>query len=338
MKLEELDYQYPKELIALEPVSPRDTARLLVYKEGQITHSTFRHLSEFLQRGDILVLNKTKVFPARVFGVLGSKKIEIVFLSEISPKVWEVMIGGKVGDGDAVVLPGNISVVISKDNNRITAKVPFSEKGLYSYLEKNGHIPLPPYIKRPDTTRDKKEYQTVFAKKIGSAAAPTAGLHFTDRLVGELKKHGVQIEFVTLHVGLGTFAPVKSERVEDHPIHTEYFEIDQATMARLAKAKKAGRRVIACGTTSVRALESSSSKILSPTQPHQNKENTNLFIYPGYKFRVVDGIITNFHTPRSSLLALVYAFSGQENIRRIYQEAIREKYRFFSYGDGMLLL
>jgi len=334
VRIEELDYEYPKELIATTPASPRDSAKLLVFQEGEMIHSSFRHLSEFLKKGDVLVLNKTKVFPARIFGECLGRKVEVIFLNKITKNVWEVMIGGKVSDGETVALPDGLEIIITKNQNETKAKVPLSKNSLYKYLEKFGHTPLPPYMKREDNKNDKTEYQTVFAKRVGSAAAPTAGLHFTESLLEKLASSGVQIEYITLHVGLGTFAPVKTEKVEEHPIHSEYFEIDDLTAKRLNEAKKEGRRIIACGTTVVRSLESAiSSGTIKP-----QKNETSLFITPGHRFECVDGIITNFHTPRSSLLALVYAFSGQENICKIYQEAIQNKYRLFSYGDGMLLL
>jgi S-adenosylmethionine:tRNA ribosyltransferase-isomerase len=334
VRIEELDYEYPKELIALDPASPRDSAKLLVFENNQISHSDFSHLSDFLTSNDVLVFNETKVFPARIFGEKNGHKIEIVFLNEVSPRIWEVIVGGRLSDGENVSLPAEVEAKIKKTNDKFLAEVGLDKNDLFSYLEKHGHTPLPPYIKRKDNQRDRKEYQTVFAHEKGSAAAPTAGLHFTNSLIKKLKAKGVQIEYITLHVGLGTFAPVRTEKVENHPIHTEYFEINPETAQKLTQAKKSGKRIIACGTTTVRALESS----FGEGEVAAQKSATSLFIYPGYKFQFVDGIITNFHTPRSSLLALVYAFSGQENVRKIYQEAIEKQYRLFSYGDGMLLL
>lgn len=259
----------------------------------------------------------------------------MIFLSEKEPKVWEVLIGGKVNLGQKINFGEDFSgEVIKRQKDSWIIKVNLSQVEVFEILERIGHVPLPPYIKRSDKKIDKTEYQTVFAQKTGSAAAPTAGLHFTEELLKKLKHKGIQIEYLTLHVGLGTFAPVKTEKVEEHPIHSEYFELNVATAKRLNMAKKEGRRIIAVGTTVVRSLESA---IESKELKHQ-KRTTNLFIYPGFKFKVIDGMITNFHTPKSSLLALVFAFAGKENIQKAYKHAILQKYHFFSYGDGMLIV
>jgi S-adenosylmethionine:tRNA ribosyltransferase-isomerase len=282
-----------------------------------------------------LVLNQTKVFPARIFGTKESGgKVEVVFLSESKPRIWEVIIGGKVTDGQTITFSDGFLGVVRKKEGATFIEVAQDKFELFSILEKLGQMPLPPYMKRGATKEDKQDYQTVFAKQTGSAAAPTAGLHFTDKLLQKLQELGVQIEYVTLHVGLGTFAPVKTEVLEDHPIHSEYYEIEPDVAERLNLAKKEGRRIVACGTTVVRTLESAAQtgKIVAA------KKETKLFIYPGYEFRAVDAIITNFHTPKSSLLGLVFAFAGDSNVKAAYQHAIDEKYRFFSYGDGMLVI
>jgi S-adenosylmethionine:tRNA ribosyltransferase-isomerase len=341
MDTNRLAYKLPKKLIAQKPASPRDAARLMVLskKNRKITDSTFREIGSFLKKGDVLVLNKTKVFSARVQARKDTGgKIEVVFLAETKPKNWEVIIGGKISAGQKIIFGENFEgVVKDKNQDSYLLEVKLSEKQLLSKLEKIGEVPLPPYIKRKAEAKDKKEYQTVFAQKVGSAAAPTAGLHFTKSLLKKLKNSGIETEYITLHVGLGTFAPIKTDKVEEHPIHSEYFEIDLNTAKRISQAKKEGRRIIACGTTAVRALESSA-EILNLTCPHHVEKETKLFIYPSYKFKIVDGLITNFHTPRSSLLALVYAFAGEKKIKNSYGLAIKKKYRFFSYGDGMLII
>lgn len=338
MRTERLDFSLPKELIAQKPVRPRDAAKLLVLnkKSGKIEHSNFHDLTKFLKKGDLLVFNSTKVFPARIMAKKEtSGNLEVVFLSEISSKVWEVVIGGKAEKDTKIIFSGDLcGEIIEKKGN--IAKIKFNQNSekILRILQKEGHMPLPPYIKRKDQISDKRDYQTVFAKKIGSAAAPTAGLHFTNRLLESLKNKGVEIELIDLHVGLGTFAPIKTEKIENHPIHAEYFEISPKTAQAVNRAKKEGRRVIAVGTTVVRTLETAyrNGKIQS------GSGESSLFIYPDYKFKVIDGLITNFHTPHSSLLALVFAFAGEKNIKKAYRVAIRQKYRFFSYGDGMFII
>lgn len=337
MRIEKLDYDLPKELIAQKPIRPRDLAKLLVFdkKTTKISHTNFKDIGSYLKRGDLLIFNNTKVFPARFFAKNSSgKKIEIVFLSEIKPKKWEVIIGGRVCDNELLNLSKDVLGMVIKNESGTFLRVNIESNKLYEFLFQKGHVPLPPYIKRSDTKNDATDYQSVFAEKNGSAAAPTAGLHFTKGLISKLKNQGVEIQFVTLHVGLGTFAPIKTETVENHPIHSEFFEIDKKTAQKINKAKKEGRRIIACGTTVVRSLESSASQGKIKAQ----KSEAKIFIYPGYKFQIIDGLVTNFHTPRSSLLALVYAFVGEKETKKIYQEAINKKYRFFSYGDGMLII
>lgn len=336
MKTSELNYELPQALVAAKPASPRDSAKILVLnkKTGNLAESTFLNLGDFLNPGDVLVFNKTKVFPARAFGVKETGgKVEVIFLSEIKPDSWEVILGGKVKNGQKLIFGAGLEGTVEKTEQGNFLIVNQKAGEVFATLEKIGHVPLPPYIKRKDNKADKKEYQTVFAESVGSAAAPTASLHFSKRLLKSLEKQGVQQEFVTLHVGLGTFAPVKTEILEDHPIHSEYFELEEETAKKLNKAKEAGRRIIAVGTTTVRVLESAVEK----NQLIPKKGTTDLFIYPGYKFKVVKGLITNFHTPSSSLLGLVFAFAGQDNIKKAYQYAIKKKFRFFSYGDGMFI-
>lgn len=337
MKTSELNFELPEERVAKHPVSPRDAAKLLVLnpKNQTISESTFKNIGDFLMAGDVLVFNETKVFPARVYGVKPTGgRLEIVFLSEAEPKLWEVMIGGRVATGTKIKFSENLSGTIEKNEGGNFLKVNLGRAAVFNELEEIGQMPLPPYIKREVSKADESEYQAVFAKNIGSAAAPTASLHFTKDLITDLRGRGVQVEYVTLHVGLGTFAPVKTEKLEDHPIHSEYFEVESGAAARLNQAKKEGRRIIAVGTTVMRTLESAAQN----GEVVPQKAKTKLFIYPGYKFKLVSGLITNFHTPKSSLLALVYAFAGQKFVQKAYQFAIENKYRFYSYGDGMLII
>ena len=326
MKLSDLDYELPKELIAQSPTYPRDYCRLMVVerKTGEINHKHFYDLPEFLGPNDVLVFNKTKVFPARIYG---SK--EILLLRNIDNFSWEIMIRGKSKIGDQIVFPGFKCEIIDRNEKIATVRFDIKYLDLLRKLEKIGKTPLPPYIHSTEKEEKlRREYNTVYAEKMGSAAAPTAGLHFTKRLMDKLKKKGVQIEFVTLHVGLGTFEPVKEEKLEEHKIHEEYYDVDKNTYQRIIDAKKSGKRIIAVGTTSVRVLESFP-KITGYTK---------LFIYPPYSFRLTDGLITNFHLPKSTLLALVFAFSGSDLIKKAYKEAVKEKYKFFSFGDAMLLV
>lgn len=335
MKTKDLIFKYPPELVAQKPAHPRDSAKLLVLnkKTGKIQHSSFKNIGEFLKEGDVLVFNETKVFPARIFAKKeNNKTVEVLFLEESSPKKWLVLIGGRVKDGEVIKFPKGMSGVVKKSGRETFLLFSKTKKDILSYLNENGKVPLPPYIKRSATKKDKTEYQTVFAKKEGSAAAPTAGLHFTRPLLQKLKKMGVEIEFITLHVGLGTFEPIKTKKVEEHPIHTEYFEINKDTAQRLVRAKKENRRIIAVGTTVVRALESTGLESVT-----KRMGKTDIFIYPGYRFKMIDGLITNFHTPQSSLLALVFAFAGKSKIKKAYRAAIKKRYRLFSYGDGMFI-
>jgi S-adenosylmethionine:tRNA ribosyltransferase-isomerase len=298
----------------------------------KITESVFSDIGSFLKPGDVLVFNKSKVFPARIFGkTTKGKKVEVLFLKETSPGNWEILIGGRVKNDEEVNFGHHFRGKVKK-GEEITLETGKSQEEVFFFLEKYGTVPLPPYIKRRATVLDKTDYQNIFAKSVGSAAAPTAGMHFTKDLLANLKKSEVQIEYVTLHVGLGTFAPIRADKVEEHQIHEEYFEVDQQTKERILEAKSKGRRIIACGTTSLRVLESLNGDL------DAERGITNIFIYPGYKFKLVDGLITNFHTPRSSLLALVWAFGGKRLMKRAYQLAIKKKYRFFSYGDGMMII
>ncbi len=344
MQLSEFDFVLPEGLIATHPAEPRDTAKLLVANRdsGEIIHSHFYNLSDFLREDDFLVFNKSRVIPARLFGRLGGKNIEILLTKSISQCTWEVMAkpGKRLKNGSRIQFKSQLSAEVFAASDGVF-RLKFSLKGdeLWEEIDKIGEMPLPPYIlkarcEKHDEDVDKKDYQTVFAEKPGSVAAPTAGLHFTDELIKKIKAKGCDVGFVDLHVGLGTFEPIRTENIEDHKIHSEYFELSQDLVDKLNIAKKEGRRIIAVGTTTVRVLESCQENgVLSP----QSGE-TNIYIYPGYKFGFVDGMITNFHLPKSSLLLLVSAFYSKKKILEIYNEAIQKDYRFYSYGDGMLLL
>ncbi len=397
MKLSDFNYHLPKNLIAQKPITPRDCSRLLVLdrRSGEIEHKHFYDILDYFKNGDVLVLNNSKVFPARLIGKKAGTggKIEIflltprrdakscVFFREdakscVSTKrgdsQWQCLLGGRGSrEGLEMEFTKGLKCKVAKNNNDGTWEVNFNmpHKKMMELVEKIGRVPLPPYIKRSaklktqnsKLTNDKTVYQTVYASddKSGSVAAPTAGFHFTPALIRKLKNKGVQFEYVTLHVGLGTFAPVKVDDIAKHKMHAEQVEIKKDAAQRILNAKKEGRRIIAVGTTSVRTLESffklqiknsppirrtsksqinSKSKITNPKQEIKNYIfRTNIFIYPGYKFKIVDTIITNFHLPKSTLLMLVSALAGKKNIDKAYKEAVKKKYRFYSYGDAMFI-
>jgi len=339
--LEDFAYNLPLELIAQKPARPRDHSRLLVLdkKTGAISHQHFYNLPEYLKAGDVLVLNNSKVFPARL---LGKKKetggaVEIFLHHKLSGDIWECLVGGRVREGMIVIFKEQLEAAILKNNQDGTWQIKFNFSGpkLWEKINKIGIVPLPPYIKRAKKqSGDKNNYQTVFAdaRQAGSVAAPTAGLHFTKALLKKIKARGVKIVYVTLHVGLGTFAPVKAEKIIEHKMHREFASISSATAKEIVKAKKTGQRVIAVGTTSCRTLES-----VKDWQGQKQSFWTDIFIYPGYKFKTVDSLITNFHLPKSTLLMLVSALAGPRSIDRAYRTAIGQKYRFFSYGDAMFI-
>lgn len=346
MKRSELFFDLPEDLIAQEPFEPRDHCRLMALnrKDRSIKHDRFFNIGDYLREGDVLVFNQSKVLPARLVGMnQNGKKREVLLLKDLGNSEWEVLIGGKTSLHDTILFQEKLTcTVLEKNEGAYRIKFDVSGVEFLKRLHEVGQAPTPPYVKK--MLNDPELYQTVYAKELGSAAAPTAGLHFTQDLLDQLKQKGVQQEFVTLHVGLGTFQPVKTEIVEDHPIHSEWYSVDQDVYERLLLAKKEGRRIIAVGTTSVRVLETLftdvipvktgiSSKIL--TNPLNG--NTSIFIYPGYQFKAIDTLITNFHTPYSSLLALVYGFASEQLIKNAYQAAINEKYRFFSFGDAMII-
>lgn len=340
MKTSDFDYYLPEELIAQTPVEPRDSSRLLVYdrNSGEVYHKHFYDLPQFLKKGDVLVRNNTKVLPARMFGyTVKGGKVEILLLKRFNLTDWEVLVkpGRKARTGTVLTVSEELTAEVIGINDDVGSRtVRFTFNGVFEdVISRVGEMPLPPYItkKLEDGTR----YQTVYAKTDGSAAAPTAGLHFTDRLLGEIKDKGVEIVDILLHVGLGTFRPVKADDVKDHRMHSEYYEITESAAERINLAKKEGRRIIAVGTTSVRTLESVADE---NGFVKAQKGNTEIFIYPPYKFKCVDSLITNFHLPKSTLVMLVASMTGREKILELYNLAVENKYRFFSFGDACMIL
>ena len=341
MKRSDFYYELPEELIAQTPVEPRSASRMMILdrRSGEVGHSHFYNLCSFLKKGDLLVLNDSRVLPARIYGEkegTGSF-IEFLLLEQKENMVWEILCrpGKKAKPGTRFSFGGGklraeITDVL-EDGNRIARFE--CEGSLYAVLDEIGQMPLPPYIK--EKLQDKERYQTVYAHELGSAAAPTAGLHFTKELMQDIEAMGVNIAYVTLHVGLGTFRPVKEDKVLDHKMHSEHYELPQRTAELINETKAAGGRVIAVGTTSCRTLESVAS-LYGCIKPCEG--NTDIFIYPGYEFKVLDGLITNFHLPESTLIMLVSAFAGYENTLNAYRIAVEEKYRFFSFGDCMLIV
>ena len=334
MKASDFDYHLPEEQIAYHPQDQRQNSRLLLLNKnsGKISHKNFYELPNFLKSGDLLVLNNTKVIPARLYGKRESgKEIEILLVNKLNEKVWECLVKNPKNN-DELKFDHGLRGTLSKNESNVWF-IEF-EKNVDDYIEKYGKMPLPPYINREAQESDKISYQTVYADKKGAIAAPTAGLHFTRELLDQIKSTGVEIEYVTLHVGIGTFKPVKVENIEDHEMHAEFREIPITTSTAINQAKAEGRRVIAVGTTVVRTLESSVSED-SEVIPQTGQ--TDLFIVPGFEFKVVDALITNFHLPRSTLLMLVSAFSKYEYIFKAYDEAREMGYRFLSYGDAMFI-
>ncbi len=333
-------YDLPQELIAQTPIEPRDHSRMLVYHRdtNKIEHKHFYDIVEYLQHGDVLVINNTKVIPARLLGVKEGTgaKIEVFLLKRIDINTWEVLMkpGKRAKEGTIITFHDKLKCKVLKNTDFGGKIVQFLYDGVFEeILNEIGNMPLPPYIH--EKLKDKNRYQTVYSKYDGSSAAPTAGLHFTKELLEKLKQKGVEIVEVLLHVGLGTFRPVNEENILQHQMHSEYIEVTQEAADRINLAKKEGRRVIACGTTSIRTLESAaiSKGVIAPC-----KKETSIFIYPGYEFKIVDAVITNFHLPESTLIMLVSAFCGIEETLAMYKIAVKEKYRFFSFGDATLLL
>ena len=339
MKVSDFNYELPEELIAQTPIQKRDMSRLMVLnrKDKSIEHKVFKDIIEYLHKGDCLVINNTKVIPARLYGKKETgANVEFLLLKRIEGDIWEVMVrpgrkllkGTKVTFGEGI-LEAEILEVLENGNR----KVLFKYEGIFNeILDKIGLMPLPPYIKK--TLKERDRYQTVYAKYLGSAAAPTAGLHFTEELLKKLKEKGVEIANVTLHVGIGTFRPVKVENIEEHNMHSEHYYIKKEDVEKINNTKKNGGRIIAVGTTSCRVLESVADE---NGMVKEIEGDTSIFIYPGYKFKCIDALITNFHLPESTLIMLVSALADRESIMKAYNEAVKEKYRFFSFGDAMFI-
>jgi S-adenosylmethionine:tRNA ribosyltransferase-isomerase len=334
------DYELPKELIAKYPIEPRDHSRLMVLNRAtkEIKHDYFYNLPEYLQEGDLLVLNNTKVIPARLLGTKPTGgKVEVLLNRKLEGQnLWEALVGGKkIKPGLEITIAPDLKAVIKRQVEGPLFEVElFAPDGrVMDKIFKYGKIPIPPYLEREEEEIDRKRYQTIFAQREGSVAAPTASLHFTERVFEKLRQKGVQIAYITLHVGLGTFKPIKVKNILQHKVDPEYVEVPQEVVEKIKETKERKRRVIAVGTTVTRALETVGLKGLKPF-----KGFTDLYIKPGHKFRVVDAMITNFHLPRSSLLVLVATFAGREFILKAYREAIEKGYRFYSYGDAMLIL
>ena len=340
MKTSDFNYDLPEELIAQDPLPDRSSSRLmhLDKQTGEIVHTNFRHVLDYLNPGDCLVINDTRVIPARLYGskVGTNAGIEILLLKRKENNIWETLVkpgkkakpGTKISFGDGLLIGEVLDVV--EEGNRL---IQFSYEGIFEeILDQLGEMPLPPYITHK--LQDKERYQTVYAKHEGSAAAPTAGLHFTKELLEQIEEKGVKIAHVTLHVGLGTFRPVKVDDVEKHHMHSEFYVVEEDQAAMINEAKRSGHRVIAVGTTSCRTLESAADE----NGMLQAKSGwTEIFIYPGYEFKIIDALITNFHLPESTLLMLVSALAGKEHILKAYEEAVKERYRFFSFGDAMMI-
>lgn len=341
MKRQDFYYELPEELIAQDPLEDRSSSRLLVLdkESGAVSHHVFKDVIDYLNEGDCLVINDTKVLPARLIGakVGTDAKIEVLLLKRKENNIWETLvkpgkkakIGTKISFGDGLLMGEVVDIV--EEGNRL---IQFTYEGIFEeILDRLGQMPLPPYITHH--LEDKNRYQTVYAEHTGSAAAPTAGLHFTPELLEKIEKKGVDIARVTLHVGLGTFRPVKVDEITDHHMHSEFFQIEEEAATKINRAKDAGKKVICVGTTSCRTVESAADET-----GHLKACSgwTEIFIYPGYQFKVLDSLITNFHLPESTLVMLVSALAGKENILHAYEVAVQEKYRFFSFGDAMLIL
>lgn len=340
MRTSDFWYELPQELIAQRPVEPRDSSRLLVYdrKTKQVEHKHFFDITEYLRKGDVLVVNNTRVLPARIYGAKENTggKIEFLLLKRLDLTHWEVILKpGRIAKPGATFCFGDKLKArvesIGEDGSRVVEF--FYDGNFEQILEELGEMPLPPYIR--EKLQDKSRYNTVYSKVDGSAAAPTAGLHFTKELLQKVKDMGVEVVEVLLHVGLGTFRPVKTEDVASHHMHTEYYEVSPYAAERINLAKQEGRRVICVGTTAVRTLESAADKV---GHVEAKSGNTDIFIYPPYRFRIVDALVTNFHLPESTLIMLVSALCSREEILQLYNTAVRERYRFFSFGDAMLIL
>ena len=340
MKVEEFDYYLPEELIAQTPIKQRDASRLMVLNKltGEIEHKHFYDIIDYLNKGDTLVLNDTKVLPARLIGEKVSTKavIEVLLLKNIEGDTWETLVkpARRIHVGDVVSFgDGLLKLTCTEVKDEGIRVFNASYEGIfYELLDKLGTMPLPPYIH--EKLEDKDRYQTVYAKEVGSAAAPTAGLHFTEELLNKIKEKGINIVYLTLHVGLGTFRPVKEEKIEDHKMHSEFYSLSKEVADILNETRENGKRIIAVGTTSTRTLETIYQKFGTFKE---DSGFTNIFIYPGKEVKSIDGLITNFHLPKSTLIMLVSAIAGRDNILNAYNIAVKEKYRFFSFGDAMFI-
>ncbi|WJW99038.1 tRNA preQ1(34) S-adenosylmethionine ribosyltransferase-isomerase QueA [Priestia aryabhattai] len=342
MKVDLFDFHLPEELIAQTPLEQRDASRLMVLNKetGSVKHHMFHDLLDYVQEGDCLVLNDTRVLPARLFGTKEDTgaNIEVLLLKQTQGDTWETLLkpAKRVKEGTVISFgDGRLTAVCKETSDQGGRLLEFNYEGIfYEVLEQLGEMPLPPYIK--ERLDDQERYQTVFAREQGSAAAPTAGLHFTEEMLEQLKEKGVHIAFLTLHVGLGTFRPVSVDDLEEHDMHSEFYQVSEGTAALLNSVREKGGRIISVGTTSTRTLETIATE-------HNGKFVassgwTNIFIFPGYEFKAIDGMITNFHLPKSTLIMLVSALAGRENVISAYEQAVAEKYRFFSFGDAMLIL
>ena len=339
MLLTDFDYELPEELIAQTPIEPRNASRLLVLDPKQKTksHQHFYDLKQFLVPGDTLIFNDTRVMPARLIGYRDKTggKVEVFLLRRLDGNTWETLVkpGKKALPGYKICFGDELACVVQENTDFGGRIVKFEYQGIFEeILDRLGETPLPPYIH--EKLEDRERYQTVYSREQGSAAAPTAGLHFTKEQLAELKDMGVNLGFLTLHVGLGTFRPVKEDKIEDHVMHTEYYSISEETAKLVRDTKASGHRVIAVGTTSIRTLEAAAS---GENEIYGKSDNTDIFIYPGYEFKIVDAIITNFHLPKSTLIMLISAFAGREFVLDAYKEAVEKRYRFFSFGDAMLI-
>ena len=340
MEVKDFDYNLPEELIAQEPIYPRDASRLLYLhrNSGQITHTAFNKLGDYLQKGDLLVLNDTKVLPARIYAHKETgAQIELLLLQQVGLNIWQTLVkpGKKAQIGSKLLFDvPDITAEIIDNSDEGSRIIRFDYQGdFFKLLEILGEMPLPPYIKKK--LKDQGRYQPVYARERGSAAAPTAGLHFTEDLFEDLAAKGIANTRLLLHVGLGTFRPVKVDKVEDHHMHAEFYRLTEETAEQINRTKRDGGRIIAVGTTSCRTLETLSK---DDGTVEAGEGYTRKFIYPGYKFKIIDGMITNFHLPKSTLLMLISAFAGRENVLAAYEEAINQRYRFFSFGDAMLII
>ena len=348
MHINDFDYELPVELIAQKPADKRENSRLLVVHRdsGKVEHKHFYNILDYINEGDCLVLNNSKVLPARLFGVKNETgaKVEFLLIKRINGDRWETMVkpGKRLKTGDRVDFASDFSAIIVGNGEDGTRIADFIYEGIFlERLEELGSMPLPPYIERASELEDKDRYQTVYCKTEGSVAAPTAGLHFTEEILCKAKEKGIYLAYVTLHVGIGTFRPVSCDKIEDHHMHFEEYEISVESAEMINNIKRNGGRIISVGTTSTRTLESaaftSDNQYIIPAEEDCIGE-TDIFIYPGYKFKIIDSLITNFHLPKSTLLMLISALYNREDIMRIYKIAVAEKYKFFSYGDAMLII